>query len=79
MAALPNIPEFAAIDFVVWDDSREMARQALAMDISPVELSDIEIGHLVVFLESLTGASANKGPLGVPDTVPSGLSVDRAE
>lgn len=77
-AALPQAPWLAAIDFVVWNDAREMARQARFRDIEPVVLTDTEIADLVAFLKSLTGtASVSTPPFGIPETVPSGLPVDR--
>lgn len=78
MAALPFAPWLEAIDFIVWLDEREMARQARHRDIAPLPLSDREIGDLVAFLKALTGTrSVTRPPLGIPDTVPSGLPVDR--
>jgi len=79
MAALPSAPHIEAIDFVVFQDKREMARQARALDIEPQSLSDEEIDALVAFLESLTGKKAQQGRLGVPKSVPSGLPVDVVE
>ncbi len=77
MAALPPLPGFAAVDFVVQSDAREMARQARALDIEPVALSDAEVDALVAFLHALTGETARAGRLGIPGTVPSGLPVER--
>jgi len=77
MAALPPVPGFEGVDFIVQDDTREMARQARALDIDPVPLSDAQVAALVAFLESLTGDTARTGRLGVPDAVPSGLPVPR--
>ena len=55
-----------------------MARHARFRDIAPLALTDGEIADLVSFLKSLTGtASVSAPPFGVPDTVPSGLPVDR--
>ena len=75
-AALPDVPWLAAIDFMVWQDPREMARQRAAVGITPVQLSDDEVAALVQFLHALTGKSAHTGLFGIPDTVPSGLAVD---
>ena len=41
------------------------------------DLSDAELMALVAFLGTLTDQAANEGVLGIPDTVPSGLPVDR--
>jgi cytochrome c peroxidase len=77
-AALPHASWLEEIDFVVWKDTREMARQARFRDIEPVSLEDSEVDDLVAFLKALTGkVSVAAPPFGVPDTVPSGLPVDR--
>lgn len=77
-AALPAAPWLSATDFVVLQDRREMARQARALDIQPVALSDQDVADLVAFMHALTGeaAAAGRSPFGVPKEVPSGLSVD---
>ncbi|NNF24983.1 MAG: methylamine utilization protein MauG [Rhodobacteraceae bacterium] len=75
-ARLPVAPWLEAIDFVVQSDRREMARHRAALDIGPVDLGDRDVDDLVAFLNALTGATAKDRPLGRPETVPSGLSVD---
>lgn len=75
-ASLPDVPWLAEIDFVVWQDRREMARQARARDIEPIDLSESEIADLVAFLHALTGRSVSNPPLGTPTGVPSGLPLD---
>ena len=77
MAKLPPAPWIAAIDFVIRDDAREMARVARARDIEAVDLSEAEIADLVAFLGALEGGNSRYGRLGVPKSVPSGLAVDR--
>lgn len=74
MAKLPEAPWLAAIDFVVQQDTREMARQASVIDIQPVDLNDLEIDQLIAFLHALTGATRQR--LGIPKSVPSGLPLD---
>lgn len=76
MAALPSAPWLEAIDFMVWQDSREMARQRAAVQIGATHLSDTEVDQIVAFLHALTGETANIDKLGVPEAVPSGLPVD---
>ena len=76
MANLPDVPWLEAIDFVVWDDRFEMDRLRRRVDIQPRELDDGEVAALVDFMHALTGHSARDLPLGIPDTVPSGLPVD---
>lgn len=75
-AVLPAAPWLEKIDFVIHSDSREMARQAAKIDIEPVDLTDPQIAELVAFLQSLTGSTVDKRPLGRPTSVPSGLPVD---
>jgi cytochrome c peroxidase len=75
-ARLPRVPWLAAGDFAIRQDRIEMARQARALDIVPVALSDAEVADLLAFLESLTGAGVDRRPLGRPERVPSGLPVD---
>ena len=78
MAALPDAPWLAPIDFIVWNDAREIARQSRFRDIRPAPLSDPEISDLVAFLKALTGTtSVSSPPFGTPDAVPSRLPVDR--
>ncbi len=75
-ADLPAAPWLAPIDFVIQQDEREMVRQAARVDVDLPALSDAEVADLVAFLHALTGETAKSRPLGRPETVPSGLSVD---
>ena len=77
MANLPDVPWLARGDFAIREDKAEMARQAAVLDIRPTTLSDDDIADLVAFLHALTGKSAENRPMGRPETVPSGLSVDK--
>ena len=72
-----NLPWMEANNFVVWDDRFEMDRLRRRLDIQPRELDDAEVVALVDFMHALTGHSARDLPLGIPDTVPSGLPVDK--
>lgn len=76
MANLPNVPWLARGDVAIQADAIEMARQAEHLDIKSSSLTENEISDLVAFLHALTGDTAETRPLGRPDTVPSGLSVD---
>jgi len=76
LANLPVIQWLESADFAVQYDSREIARQRQKVDISSVSLSDQDVSDLVTFLESLTGKTAKTRPLGRPQTVPSGLTID---
>lgn len=74
---LAQDPGFAASDFNIWQDRREMARFRARVDIEPVALDDGEIADLLAFLRALTDPGAQEGRLGSPETVPSGLPADR--
>ena len=75
-ANLPEAPWLAAVDTAIRTDRIEMARQARALDLDPLGLTETEIADLAAFLHALTGESAWDRPLGRPETVPSGLPVD---
>jgi cytochrome c peroxidase len=67
MAGLPLVPWLEAVDFVILDDRREMARQARARDIRAMDLSDQDVADLVAFLNALTGTrSVTNPPFGLP-------------
>lgn len=74
---LPKVPWLERVDFVVWQDRRELARQAAARDVDIGPLTDGQIDDLVAFLHALTGEGATKAQDNIPDRVPSGLPVDR--
>ena len=76
MADLPEAPWLASVDFVIQEDSREMARQAARIDVDLPALDNGQIADLVAFLHALTGETAVLRPLGRPNAVPSGLPVD---
>ncbi len=77
MANLPTAEWLAAIDFAVWDDRLEMARFTAKLDIEVKDLDDGEVSALVAFMHALTGKSTATPRFGIPQTVPSGLPVDR--
>jgi len=58
-------------------DAAEKAEVLAAIEVEDAPLSEAEIDALMAFLESLTDEAAIAGRLGVPETVPSGLPVDR--
>ncbi|SDI10056.1 cytochrome-c peroxidase [Alloyangia pacifica] len=72
---LPELPETKP-DWAVMDTPQEV--QALAAAAGPGKtLTGEEIAALMAFLDTLTDPVALSGRLGVPDSVPSGLPVDR--
>lgn len=74
---LPDVPWIKKIDFIVWQDAREIARQRAAIKLDPVILTNTDVNALVAFLRALTGRASTKGILGIPEKVPSGLPVDK--
>lgn len=75
-AQLPKVTWLEHADFLIWQDSSEIARQQRVLAPSSPPLSDTEIEALVAFLKALTGSSLETPPFGVPVRVPSGLPVD---
>jgi cytochrome c peroxidase len=71
---LPKIEHLSKNDFIIQEDVREMIRQSSFIDIKPVKLSDAEINDLVLFMDTLTGETTER--IGIPKSVPSGLSID---
>lgn len=76
MARLPNVAWLKDQDFELMRYTEELAEQAAYLDIAPVEMVERDIDALEAFLNALTGAGADKRPLGRPEVVPSGLPVD---
>jgi cytochrome c peroxidase len=74
-AALHEIGE-AAKDWEPMDDLAEVLRIAMAAEIEPVELNELEITQLMSFLAALEDPISRYGRLGVPDRVPSELPLD---
>lgn len=71
---LPVVENLQKVDFIIQEDTREMQRQSHARDTVKIDLSQGEIQSLVAFMHALTADTRSR--LGVPDTVPSGLSID---
>ncbi|MDA9283321.1 methylamine utilization protein MauG, partial [Amylibacter sp.] len=71
---LPRIEHLIKNDFIIQEDVREMLRQSSFIDIEPIKLSDAEINDLVLFMGTLTGDTIER--IGIPKSVPSGLSID---
>lgn len=74
-AVLPELD--GAEDDIVLRDAQEMQRIADANELSPTVLTNSEIVSIIAFLGALTDPMGQKGRLGIPETVPSGLPVDR--
>lgn len=71
------LPDLEVEDYEVMTDAAEIEAIAAANTLAPQELSDAEIRQLLAFLGALTDEASLAGRLGVPDTVPSGLVVER--
>ncbi|SDE52408.1 cytochrome-c peroxidase [Limimaricola pyoseonensis] len=71
-AVLPDLP---VADWRILDDPAESAAIVEAGAREAVALGEGEIAALAAFLRSLTDPVAREGRLGVPETVPSGLTV----
>ncbi|MDP5085682.1 MAG: cytochrome-c peroxidase [Yoonia sp.] len=70
-ATLPDLPV---------DDARgrvDFEAIAAAVDYAPRQVSEADVTALIAFLDALTDPASVEGRLGVPETVPSGLPVDR--
>ena len=74
--SLPRADWLARVDFIAFEDRRELQRLAASIDLQPRDLSDAQIDDLIAFLHALTGDASVEGRLGRPETVPSGLPVD---
>jgi len=71
------LPGLKADDLRVLNDPTELAAIASANVLAPQSLSDGEVADIIAFLNALTDPQSVRGALGVPDSVPSGLPIDR--
>lgn len=71
------MPGFDADDFRIMTDAAEVDAIAAANSLAPVDLSDTQVADIIAFLTALTDPQSLRGALGVPATVPSGLTVDQ--
>jgi len=70
-------PALQAEDFRLMSDQSEVAAIAAANMLSPQKLTEKEIAELIAFLGALSDDQSLSGRLGAPETVPSGLPVER--
>lgn len=73
---LPDLKELNEQDFLITADKQEQQRLKSSMSIAPRALSKTDINALVAFMSSLTDEKSLYGRPGIPDSVPSNLSVD---
>lgn len=64
-------------DFALMADPDEVAKIAAANVLETVDLNAQEIDQIIAFLNALTDPQSLKGALGIPASVPSGLSIDQ--
>jgi cytochrome c peroxidase len=76
-AATLSAFEPAKPDWATLSDPAELDAIRAAVTIAPMRLDEAELAALIAFLGALTDATALEGRLGIPDTVPSDLNVDR--
>lgn len=69
--------EAAKPDWAMLEGGTEFAAIAAAVTRPPVSLTDAEITQILAFLATLESPTAKTGRLGIPDTVPSGLEVEK--
>ena len=74
-AILPKLE--GAEDWRILDDPIEAGAIAASAVSRYTELTEAEIEAILAFLQTLTDPIALEGRLGIPDTVPSGLPVER--
>ncbi|WP_424989929.1 cytochrome-c peroxidase [Fluviibacterium sp. S390] len=74
-AVLPDLPGVS--DWRILDDPAASAEIAVRATLPPVFLTTTEMEALLAFLTALEDPVALSGRLGIPDRVPSGLSIDR--
>ena len=81
VAALENYDlSEAVLPVLAVDDARGLADTpaiAQAVSVAPRKITEADVTALVAFLDTLTDPASIEGHLGIPQTVPSGLPVDR--
>ena len=71
------LPALEAEDWVILDTPEEVQAVAAAIEGPDRVLSEGELDALMAFLDTLRDETALEGRAGIPETVPSGLPVDR--
>jgi cytochrome c peroxidase len=75
--SMAGLPDTDGTDLQITINTDEIENIAAANVLAPQSLSDAEINDLIAFLNALTDPQSIRGALGIPETVPSGLPVDR--
>lgn len=64
-------------DWRALDDPNEISAISSSVGFTPIQLKDEEIAAILAFLSALNDPNVMKGRMGIPQSVPSGLFVDR--
>ncbi len=75
-AVLPDL-DVGKSDWAILDDPATRREIAAAITGEPRAIGEAEIADLLAFLDSLSDENSLKGRLGIPESVPSGLPIDR--
>jgi cytochrome c peroxidase len=70
-----TLTKYDANDWKIMDNATEVKAIADSITIKPIIVSDGEVMDILAFLGTLTDAKSQKGRLGIPETVPSGLKI----
>jgi cytochrome c peroxidase len=70
-----TLTKYDANDWKIMDNATEVKAIADSITIKPIIVSDGEVMDILAFLGTLTDTKSQKGRLGIPDTVPSGLKI----
>ena len=70
-----TLTKYDTNDWKIMDDASEVKAIADSITIKPVMISEGEVTDLLAFLGTLTDTKAQKGRLGIPESVPSGLKI----
>ena len=70
-----NLTKYDANDWKIMDNASEVKAISEAINMDPVIISEGEVLDLLAFLGTLTDTKAQKGRLGIPKSVPSGLKI----
>ena len=74
-----TLTKYDTNDWKIMDDASEVKAIADSITIKPVMISEGEVTDLLAFLGTLTDTKAQKGRLGIPETVPSGLKISNPQ
>ena len=70
-----TLTKYDANDWKIMDNATEVKAIADSITIKPIIVSDGEVMDILAFLGTLTDTKSQKGRLGIPETVPSGLKI----